>query len=72
MGTYDPAQRRGAGNYGRYSNPALDKLTDEALATFNNSRREGLLQQAVAMAMDVSVDQLLGGAEGLDLQRPWR
>ena len=52
MGTYDPAQRRGAGNYGRYSNPALDKLTDEALATFNNSRREGLLQQAVAMAMD--------------------
>ncbi len=52
LGTYDPAHGRGASNQGRYANPALDALTDRALATIDDGSREDLLRQAVAMAMD--------------------
>nr|WP_282572007.1 ABC transporter substrate-binding protein [Roseomonas acroporae] len=52
LGTYDPAKRRGASNSGRYSNPALDALTERAVATLDDPARERLLQQAVQMVAD--------------------
>jgi ABC-type transport system substrate-binding protein len=55
-GSFGPAGSRGANNNGRYANPALDALTDKALATIDDASREKLLQQAVAMwADDVAV-----------------
>jgi peptide/nickel transport system substrate-binding protein len=51
MGTYDPKVGRGDFAYGRYSNPALDALTDRALATMDDTAREKLLIQAVEIAM---------------------
>ena len=56
VGTYDPARGRGASNSRRYSNPALDTLTDQALSTFDPAQREKLLIQAVEMATsDVAI-----------------
>jgi peptide/nickel transport system substrate-binding protein len=52
LGTYDTAARRGASNAGRYSNPALDALTDRATATIDAQEREVLLRQAVRLATD--------------------
>ena len=51
MGTYDPKVSRGSTTHGRYSNPALDALTDRALATMDDTAREKLLIQAVEIAM---------------------
>ncbi|WP_328702575.1 ABC transporter substrate-binding protein [Belnapia mucosa] len=53
LGTYDPSARRGASNAGRYSNPALDALTDRATATLDPEEREAMLRQAVHMASEV-------------------
>ena len=56
IGTYTPAAGRGAANARRYSNPALDSLTDRALSTFDPGEREKLLIQAVEMATnDVAI-----------------
>jgi peptide/nickel transport system substrate-binding protein len=52
LGTFDPAKSRGASNQGRYSNPALDALTDRALSTIDDTAREALLRQAEEMAMN--------------------
>jgi peptide/nickel transport system substrate-binding protein len=49
--TWDPAKGWGASNRGRYSNPALDKLIEQAVGTADDIAREKLLQQAMAMAM---------------------
>ncbi len=54
--TWDPAKGWGASNRGRYSNPALDKLIEQAVGTGDDIAREKLLQQAMTMAMnDVAV-----------------
>jgi peptide/nickel transport system substrate-binding protein len=50
--TFDATKGRGASNRGRYSNPALDKLIDEALGTADDGAREKLLQQAQKLAFD--------------------
>jgi peptide/nickel transport system substrate-binding protein len=50
--TFDPAKGRGASNRGRYSNPELDKLIDEALATTDDAAREKILQKAQHLAFD--------------------
>lgn len=56
IGTYDPKAGRGASNQRRYSNPAMDALTDKALSTFDPAERERLLIQAVEMATnDVAI-----------------
>jgi peptide/nickel transport system substrate-binding protein len=52
LATYNPDKGWGAANRGRYSNPALDKLLDQALATADDPAREKLLQQAMKLAMD--------------------
>ena len=41
----------GTTNRGRYSNPAMDKLLAEALATVDDGRRARLLQEATEAAI---------------------
>lgn len=43
---WDKDRGRGAGNRGRYANPRLDALYDEALATADPTLAEGLLRRA--------------------------
>ncbi len=49
-----PVKEKGMGgtNKGRYSNPAMDKLLEEALKTVDDAKRESLLQQASKLALD--------------------
>lgn len=49
--THDPARGFGASNRGRYSNPAVDALIEEALATVDDTAREGLLAKATELAI---------------------
>lgn len=49
--THDPKTGHGTTNRGRYSNPALDKLVDQASVTMDDKARSELLQKASAMAM---------------------
>jgi len=44
--TFDPARGWGASNRGRYSNPDVDKLIEQALTTPDDAEREKILQQA--------------------------
>jgi peptide/nickel transport system substrate-binding protein len=56
VATYNTAKGWGASNRGRYSNPALDKLIEQALGTADDAAREKLLEQATTMAMkDVAI-----------------
>ena len=56
LSTYNKEKGRGSSNDGRYSNPELDALTDAALSTIDDAKREALIQKGVAMAMgDVSL-----------------
>jgi peptide/nickel transport system substrate-binding protein len=51
LATHDPAKGMGTTNRGRYSNPAFDKVLDDALVTMDDKKREALIQQAAEMAM---------------------
>ena len=51
LATHDPAKGMGVTNRARYSNPALDKLIEEAMSTLDDKKREGLIQQAAELAM---------------------
>ena len=56
FGTFDRERRRGAANSSRYSNPALDALTERAAATLDDTQREALLREAVRIVtMDEQV-----------------
>ncbi len=56
VATYSKEKGRGPANRGRYSNPQLDEIIEKALVTVDDKAREGLLQQAVELAMnDVGV-----------------
>jgi peptide/nickel transport system substrate-binding protein len=50
--TKDSAAGFGASNRGRYSNPEVDKLIEQALATVDDAKREMLLAQATEIAMN--------------------
>jgi len=50
--TYDKENGYGASNRGRYSNPEVDKLIEEALATVDDEKRAALLAQATEIAID--------------------
>ena len=50
LATMDPATGMGAGNVGRYSNPAFDRVLSEALASLDDERRMALLSSACALA----------------------
>jgi peptide/nickel transport system substrate-binding protein len=49
-----PIRDKGFGgtNKGRYSNPQLDAIIEQALGTVDNAKREALLQQGSKMALD--------------------
>ncbi len=51
VATRDKEKGYGGTNRGRYSNPELDALLDEALSTVDDAEREKLLQEAMAVAM---------------------
>ncbi|MBR0673080.1 ABC transporter substrate-binding protein [Neoroseomonas soli] len=51
LATQDFARGFGASNRGRYSNPAMDRLLDTALATVDDGRRDALLQDATRLAV---------------------
>jgi peptide/nickel transport system substrate-binding protein len=50
LATMDAATGMGAGNVGRYSNPAFDRVLAEALASLDDERRRTLLSSASALA----------------------
>jgi len=52
LATYDPAKGMGTTNRARYSNPQLDALIGQAMATIDDRKREGLIQQAAELAMN--------------------
>lgn len=51
LATRDPAKGLGSVNRGRYSNPDLDRLLAEAMATIDDSARDHLLQRAMETGM---------------------
>jgi peptide/nickel transport system substrate-binding protein len=51
LATYDKDKGMGTANRGRYSNPKMDALLEEALRTVDDAKREKLLQDATAVAM---------------------
>ena len=56
LATYHKDKGMGAANRGRYSNPKMDQVLEQALATVDDAKREALLQQAVEISMlDVGV-----------------
>ena len=52
VATYNTAKGLGTWNWGRYSNPPMDALLEQALATVDNSKREKLLQQATELVIN--------------------
>jgi peptide/nickel transport system substrate-binding protein len=51
LATFDPKKGWGPSNRGRYSNPELDKLLDQALRTVDAKQREKYLQEATEVGM---------------------
>jgi len=52
LATYSREQGMGPSNRGRYSNPEVDKLINEALATVDDAKRQDLLARATEMAIE--------------------
>ena len=50
--TYNRDKGFGTANRGRYSNPKVDALVEEALATVDDAKREALLQRATEIAVN--------------------
>jgi peptide/nickel transport system substrate-binding protein len=51
LGTFDKDKGTGTANRGRYSNPAVDKLIVDALATVDDAKRNALLADATDLAI---------------------
>ena len=51
LATFSKEKGMGAANRGRYSNPRLDAVLEQALATVDDARREKLLQQATEIGV---------------------
>jgi peptide/nickel transport system substrate-binding protein len=52
LATFDREKGMGPSNRGRYSNPAVDKLIHEALATVEDAKRQALLARATEIAIE--------------------
>jgi len=52
VATPDREKGYGASNRGRYSNPAMDRVLDEAMRELDDAKREALLQRATSMAFE--------------------
>ena len=50
--TYDKDRGFGASNRGRYSNPEVDALIEEALATVDDAKRQDILAKATELAIN--------------------
>jgi peptide/nickel transport system substrate-binding protein len=61
LGTFDAAKGIGSGNYGRYSNPALDKLLATAGVTLDDGKRAAIIAQSydLALGQDVAAIPML-------------
>jgi peptide/nickel transport system substrate-binding protein len=55
LGTFNAAKGIGAGNYGRYSNPALDALLAQASVTLDDTKRAALLAKSYELALGQDV-----------------
>ena len=51
LATFNTAKGLGAANRGRYSNPKMDAVLDQAMATVDDTKREKLLQQATEIGV---------------------
>ena len=51
LATHDPSKGRGASNRGRHSDPKVDALVEEALATVDDTKRAALLAEATEIAI---------------------
>ncbi len=49
---WDPQRGTGRSNSGRYENPQLDALIEQAAGTLDDNARQGLLQQATRLAVE--------------------
>ncbi len=52
LATYDAQKGLGAVNWGRYSNPKVDYLIEQAIQQVDDENRKVMLQRATQMAMD--------------------
>ena len=52
IATWNPARGLGTANRGRYSNPVVDALIDQAMGTMDDGDREKIIQKAMKLAMD--------------------
>jgi peptide/nickel transport system substrate-binding protein len=52
IATYDREKGMGPSNRGRYSNPEVDKLINQALATVDDAKRADLLARATELAIE--------------------
>ena len=52
LATFDREKGMGASNRGRYSNPQVDKLINDALATVDDAKRAELLARATEVAIE--------------------
>ena len=50
--TYDKSRGFGASNRGRYSNPEVDRMVEEALAMIDETKRQNLLARATELAIN--------------------
>ncbi|MEK9905859.1 MAG: ABC transporter substrate-binding protein, partial [Rhodospirillales bacterium] len=50
--TYDKSKGFGSSNRGRYSDPAVDAVIEEALRTVDDAKRQDLLAKATEMAIE--------------------
>ena len=50
--TYDKSRGFGASNRGRYSNPEVDRMVEEALAVIDETKRQNLLAKATELAIN--------------------
>lgn len=51
LATPSPEKGMGTWNWGRYSNPRVDKLIEQSLASVDQSKREALAREAMGIAM---------------------
>jgi peptide/nickel transport system substrate-binding protein len=52
VATFDKDKGQGASNRGRYSNPEVDRLIDEAMKTVDDGKRAALLARATEVAIE--------------------